>query len=659
MKPFKHHKSKNPWYRRVVPADLRDVVGKREIKQSLGPISHAEAVARISQLDAHWAAEFARFRRERIVDQAKLAVEYSNAFFDSIKTKGVEHADRAVLVMLRAIADAMVSSWGRRSLGKHGGKEIVGYAIDDDHPEEDEPSELELIPEEDRSILVGRLRIAAKDTETFGAAFREVIVYAHTKERWDWLVFPVAMVENAAGVTIDLGSPLFKLVAREMSRRLIDYRSPRWNEKLLRSLGYLDGLTRVTEEHSDSVTAQPAKIAAVVHPVTVATIAGRRLAEAFELWEEQAQPGKSAKIEGSRCRLRFTNLYGDLPLASISQDVIRDYRNKLTDIPKRINIEQLTLSGKKLADVIAEAKSTETEMQLEQGLSKDDKLYPRLHPTSIKKDIGILSAVFGIANSEGWMTTQPTQNIKIPGFTKSRRGQSVRRQPFSMAQLATLFSTPAYIGCASPSGAGRHKPGRMIVQDPLYWVFLFGATNGCRLEEIGQVYLSDIGTAHDDRGDTFTFIEITDEGEDQTVKTDDSIRCIIVHPQLIRLGFNEYVARRRSAGATTLLDLERKGKRQMMTGALSQKVNRYIDRHITSDNRFVWYSTRHAFADRALKIPREIARQLTGHSHGGLYGSGMPADELASVFADLDVSFIKWDDMVRAVQRAKRENMLF
>lgn len=45
MKPFKHHKSKNPWYRRVVPADLRDVVGKREIKQSLGPISHAEAVA--------------------------------------------------------------------------------------------------------------------------------------------------------------------------------------------------------------------------------------------------------------------------------------------------------------------------------------------------------------------------------------------------------------------------------------------------------------------------------------------------------------------------------------------------------------------------------------------------------------------------------------
>lgn len=97
----------------------------------------------------------------------------------------------------------------------------------------------------------------------------------------------------------------------------------------------------------------------------------------------------------------------------------------------------------------------------------------------------------------------------------------------------------------------------------------------------------------------------------------------------------------------------------MMTGALSQKVNRYIDRHITSDNRFVWYSTRHAFADRALKIPREIARQLTGHSHGGLYGSGMPADELASVFADLDVSFIKWDDMVRGVQRAKAENMLF
>ena len=659
MKPFKHQKSKNPWYRRVVPADLRDVVGKREIRLSLGNISHAEAVTRISQLHAHWAAEFARFRRERIVDQAKLAVEYSNAFFDSIKTKGVEHADRAVLVMLRAIADAMVSSWGRRSLGKHGGKEIVGYAIDDDHPEEDEPSELDLIPEEDRSILIGRLRIAAKDSETFGAAFREVIAYAHAKERWDWLILPVTMVEDAAGVTMRYGTPMFNLVAREMSKRLIDYRSPRWNEKLLHSLGYLDGLTRIIEEPSDSGTAQPPKIPSVVQPVTAAHASGRRIAEAFELWEEQAKPGNSAKIEGRRCRLRFTNLYGDLPLELISQDVIRDYRNKLFDIPKRINIEQLLLSGKNLADVIAEAIEAETAEQLAQGLSKDEKLYPRLHPTSIKKDIGILSAVFGIANGEGWMNTKPTQDLKIAGYTKSRRGQSVRRRPFTKQQLATLFSTPAYIGCASSSGAGRHKPGGIIVQDPLYWVFLFGATNGCRLEEIGQVYLSDIGTAHDDRSNPFTFIEITDEGEDQTVKTDDSIRCIIVHPRLIELGFNEYVARRRASDATTLLDLERKGERQMMTGALSQKVNRYIDRHITSDNRYVWYSTRHAFTDRALKIPREIARQMTGHSHGGLYGAGLPADELASVFADLDVSFINWDDMVQAVQRAKQENMLF
>jgi hypothetical protein len=80
MKPFKHHKSKNPWFRQVVPADLRGVVGKSEIRLSLGNVSHAEATAKITALSAKWAAEFARLRNERIVDSGKLAIEYSEAF---------------------------------------------------------------------------------------------------------------------------------------------------------------------------------------------------------------------------------------------------------------------------------------------------------------------------------------------------------------------------------------------------------------------------------------------------------------------------------------------------------------------------------------------------------------------------------------------------
>lgn len=43
-------------------------------------ISSHEAVARFSQLYAHWVAEFARLRRERVSDVAKLAVEYCDVF---------------------------------------------------------------------------------------------------------------------------------------------------------------------------------------------------------------------------------------------------------------------------------------------------------------------------------------------------------------------------------------------------------------------------------------------------------------------------------------------------------------------------------------------------------------------------------------------------
>ncbi|WP_432814432.1 DUF6538 domain-containing protein [Sphingorhabdus sp.] len=658
MKPFKHHKSKNPWFRQVVPADLRGVVGKSEIRLSLGNVSHAEATAKITALSAKWAAEFARLRNERIVDSGKLAIEYSEAFFESLRAKGVEYADRAVLIMLRVISDAIVSSWGRRSLAENDAQEIVGYAIGDDHPENDELSELELIPEADRAMLIGRLRIASKDSELFGSAFREVIAYALAKERWDWFAFPVAMTEDAAKVTIHPNGAMFALVAREMGTRLIDYRSPRWNEKLLRSMGYLGSLNEIATPQLDNAGTQSANPTVATHSISSATVMDKHLSEAFALWEKMATPGESAKVEARRCQLRFTDLYGDLLLSSITPNVVRDYRNNLLDIPKGIDVKKLLSSGEKLADVIADALKKEAVDQKKQGLSPTDKIYERLHATSVKKEVGILSAVFGIAIGEGWMSTNPAQNIKIPGFTKSRRGQSVRRKPFTKNQIATLFASAVFTGCGGSSGAKRHDPGLMIVQDPMYWVFLFGATNGCRLEEIGQVNLADIGTGLDDHKNPFTFIQITDEGEGQTVKSDDSIRCIIVHPQLIRLGFNDYVARRRALGATTLFDLERKGKRKMMTGALSQKVNRYIDRHVTTDKRYVWYSTRHAFSDRALKIPREIARQMIGHSHGGLYGSGLPAEELASVFGDLDVSFIDWDVMVRAVERAKRENLL-
>lgn len=58
--------------------------------------------------------------------------------------------------------------------------------------------------------------------------------------------------------------------------------------------------------------------------------------------------------------------------------------------------------------------------------------------------------------------------------------------------MEKLFASPLFTGCAGRSDIDRTKPGHRIYQDALYWSFLFGATAGPRLEEVGQIRLDDI-----------------------------------------------------------------------------------------------------------------------------------------------------------------------
>ena len=58
--------------------------------------------------------------------------------------------------------------------------------------------------------------------------------------------------------------------------------------------------------------------------------------------------------------------------------------------------------------------------------------------------------------------------------------------------MEALFASPLFTGCAGQTDIERTRPGQRIYQDELYWSFLFGATAGPRLEEIGQIRLDDI-----------------------------------------------------------------------------------------------------------------------------------------------------------------------
>ena len=114
------------------------------------------------------------------------------------------------------------------------------------------------------------------------------------------------------------------------------------------------------------------------------------------------------------------------------------------------------------------------------------------------------------------------------------------RRPWSGEQLAALFSRPLFTAYDLPSDW--HAGG-----DAAYWIPILGIYTGARSGELCQLLTVDVETV-----DRVPIIRISDQGEGQSVKTDAGRREVPVHPELIRLGFMEYVTALREAGAARL-----------------------------------------------------------------------------------------------------------
>ena len=117
------------------------------------------------------------------------------------------------------------------------------------------------------------------------------------------------------------------------------------------------------------------------------------------------------------------------------------------------------------------------------------------------------------------------------------------RRPWSGEQLTQLFAKPLFTEYMLPTswdGGG----------DGAYWVPLLGVYAGARLGELCQLDVSDVETI-----DGVPLIHITDLGDGdsvKSVKTEAGRRLVPVHPELVRLGFLEYVDALRKASSRRL-----------------------------------------------------------------------------------------------------------
>lgn len=189
----------------------------------------------------------------------------------------------------------------------------------------------------------------------------------------------------------------------------------------------------------------------------------------------------------------------------------------------------LSLIGNKTADQIEKKHAI---------MFKDHLLAGGLSIASIQKHINLLKAVFEVGATNEKIASNPFKGIKLikPKVTQKAR------VPFSANDLKQIFSSEIFTNGLRPKGGA----GEAVV-----WLPRIAMWTGMRLEEIGQLLVSDIRIEND----IYIFSVDADAISGKRIKTNSSRRRVPIHPMLIEAGLIDYVEQQRKSGKPRLFPL--------------------------------------------------------------------------------------------------------
>ncbi|MEP0171829.1 site-specific integrase, partial [Marinobacter sp.] len=323
---------------------------------------------------------------------------------------------------------------------------------------------------------------------------------------------------------------------------------------------------------------------------------------------------------------RFVIIAGDKTLEEYGRADARAFKEALMALPANWT-SQADL--KNMAFDEAAKKAAELEL-------------PPMSVTNINKIIGFVSAFWNWAkvNYDG-VSGNPLDGMKLQKSGKARD----ERHPFTSGELEAIFNAPLYTGCKS--SWSWLTPGKVVPRETgLYWVPLISLFTGARSGEIIQLYTSDIAEQ-----DGILRFELTDDGDDQRLKTNKSHRFIPVHPMLKTLGLPEFIDKRRKAKQKRLFPEMPKGADGYYSSPYSRQFRRLLESVDAKHAKNAFHSFRHSFEDacRNSDVPSELMNALQGHSVPGMaarYGSGFGLKRLAEAiekieYPKLDLSHLK------------------
>jgi integrase len=314
------------------------------------------------------------------------------------------------------------------------------------------------------------------------------------------------------------------------------------------------------------------------------------LRKALEGWKKERVRPELGVQEYARAVEMFIQLHGDLPVADIKRRHALEFREALQLVPRHRTGPLLKAPLPELAE------------------------WGRKHPAAqkvsaptVNKQLGAVQAIAGWGHLNGLV---PEDVHWADPFHKMRvETDQSEREPFTIKELQQLFDTPLFTKREIPEGA-RGEAG--------VWLPLLALFTGARQAELAGLRASDVAVVEPDN--TPLLYIVADKKVGRRLKTKNSERVVPIHPQLVVLGFLDYVAlRRREDGDNAWLFPLVAPDQARGLSAWSKWFGRYL--RVTAgveDANNVFHSFRHGFQD-ALRLTtpdEELRDALAGRSSG-------------------------------------------
>lgn len=319
-------------------------------------------------------------------------------------------------------------------------------------------------------------------------------------------------------------------------------------------------------------------------------------------------------------RLFASTLPDRATVDAITKATVRDWVDLCREYPRRASDTKAFKGLKTMEDVI----------EANRNLEEDAK--PFVAAKTINRWLSAVGAFCKWAINQGHLDREVNPCHGLYLNVEDRPPET-----FTPEQLQTIFSSDMFVGDVN--------------RDHWFWTSLVQMFTGMRQGEVAQLLVKDVFEQHD----RHTIFVTKRGGGGKSLKTASSERVVVVHPELVRLGFVRHVEAMKAAGAERLFPTAAKNSRGQWIADYSREFSRHLARIGVKDGPGL---SSHSFRHTAIDAMRgggylneEIA-PIVGHAKTKLETSGygkVPEDRVrrdapvidSITYGDLDLSHLR------------------